>query len=143
MGDGAAISVIRDDAFFPAYRNAAFRLHAPTAEIPLFPCCSVILCGAYSKAAQGRCSDNDVLIRLRKERRALPRARAAMRPRVSDACPRRPLGLAHVARDPRIAYIFLATYVVPVLTIGLFRLIRGGLGQEQQDIRNAFQGNAK
>ena len=42
-----------------------------------------------------------------------------------------------------LAYVFLATYVVPVLTIGLYLLVRGRFASEEDKIQHAAQGNAK
>ena len=42
-----------------------------------------------------------------------------------------------------LAYVFLATYVVPVLTIGLYLLVRGRFASEEDKIQHAAQGNTK
>ena len=40
-----------------------------------------------------------------------------------------------------LAYIFLATYVVPLLTLGLYRLIRSHFAHKKQALQSAAQGN--
>lgn len=42
-----------------------------------------------------------------------------------------------------LSWVFLAVYVVPLLTVGLVRLVRGRVAHREQEFQPAFQGTVK